>query len=123
MEIGSFLESSVSLHDYARSIYHLKGGMEEVLKPSQDALVGGTKSNRFWGVATKDIYRCFAFKLSDPNIAFLTYVNRFLVQVPFAGAGCAFFQFHKLCEMPLGAADFFELFSKYSLFTYATYAM
>jgi hypothetical protein len=47
MEIGSFLESSVSLHDYARSIYHLKGGMEEVLKPSQDALVGGTKSNRF----------------------------------------------------------------------------
>jgi hypothetical protein len=48
---------------------------------SQDARVGGTKSNRLWGVAPKDIYRCFAFKLSDPNIAFLTYVNRSLSQV------------------------------------------
>ena len=30
-----------------------------------------------------------------------------------AAAGCAFFQFHELCEMPLGAADFIGLFSKY----------
>ena len=37
------------------------------------------------------------------------------VQIPLAGAGCAFFQFHELCEMPLGAADFIGLFSKYLL--------
>lgn len=35
-----------------------------------------------------------------------------------AGAGCAYFQFHELCEMPLGAADFFGLFSEWFLFTF-----
>jgi predicted ATPase len=35
------------------------------------------------------------------------------LKVPLAGAGCAFFQFHELCEMPLGAADFFGLFKNF----------
>lgn len=37
---------------------------------------------------------------------------RWCLQVPLAGAGCALFQFHELCEMPLGAADFIGLFSE-----------
>ncbi|CAM6094454.1 unnamed protein product [Calypogeia fissa] len=32
------------------------------------------------------------------------------LQVPLGAAGCAYFQFHELCEMPLGAADYFGLF-------------
>ncbi|KAG0556196.1 hypothetical protein KC19_11G033800 [Ceratodon purpureus] len=35
------------------------------------------------------------------------------LKVPLAGAGCAYFQFHELCEMPLGAADFFGLFKNF----------
>jgi len=35
------------------------------------------------------------------------------LQVPLAGAGCALFMFHELCEMPLGAADFFGLFKSF----------
>ncbi|XP_024402867.1 uncharacterized protein [Physcomitrium patens] len=35
------------------------------------------------------------------------------LHVPMAGAGCAYFQFHELCEMPLGAADFFGLFKNF----------
>ncbi|KAG0608486.1 hypothetical protein M758_8G109300 [Ceratodon purpureus] len=35
------------------------------------------------------------------------------LKVPLAGAGCALFQFHELCEMPLGAADFFGLFKNF----------
>ncbi|MCO5582007.1 hypothetical protein L7F22_035897 [Adiantum nelumboides] len=34
-------------------------------------------------------------------------------QVPFAANGCAYFQFHELCEMPLGAADYIGLFNKF----------
>jgi protein AFG1 len=37
------------------------------------------------------------------------------LQVPLGAAGCAYFQFHELCEMPLGAADYFGLFSKLSI--------
>nr|XP_024360156.1 AFG1-like ATPase isoform X3 [Physcomitrium patens] len=35
------------------------------------------------------------------------------LKVPLAGAGCSMFQFHELCEMPLGAADFFGLFKNF----------
>ncbi|KAL2632301.1 hypothetical protein R1flu_016987 [Riccia fluitans] len=35
------------------------------------------------------------------------------LQVSMALDGCAFFQFHELCEMPLGAADYIGLFEKF----------
>ncbi|KAL3695358.1 hypothetical protein R1sor_009434 [Riccia sorocarpa] len=35
------------------------------------------------------------------------------LQVPMAMDGCAYFQFHELCEMPLGAADYIGLFEKF----------
>jgi protein AFG1 len=35
------------------------------------------------------------------------------MQVPLSAAGCAFFQFHELCDMPLGAADYIGLFQSF----------
>ncbi|KAG6541137.1 hypothetical protein Mapa_017508 [Marchantia paleacea] len=35
------------------------------------------------------------------------------LQVPLAADGCALFQFHELCDMPLGAADYIGLFEKF----------
>lgn len=36
----------------------------------------------------------------------------FLDQVPLGANGCAYFPFEELCDKPLGAADYFGLFSK-----------
>lgn len=33
-------------------------------------------------------------------------------QVPLGANGCAYFAFEELCDKPLGAADYFGLFSK-----------
>lgn len=33
-------------------------------------------------------------------------------QVPLGANGCAYFPFEELCDRPLGAADYFGLFSK-----------
>ncbi|KAH8957002.1 hypothetical protein BDL97_07G070100 [Sphagnum fallax] len=35
------------------------------------------------------------------------------LKVPLSAAGCAFFQFHELCDMPLGAADYIGLFQSF----------
>eukprot|EP00249_Psilotum_nudum_P017992 c26589_g1_i2 orf=350-1867(+) len=35
------------------------------------------------------------------------------LKVPFGVNGCAYFEFHELCEMPLGAADYFGLFNHF----------
>ncbi|CAI0394217.1 unnamed protein product [Linum tenue] len=37
------------------------------------------------------------------------------LQVPLAADGCAYFQFEELCDRPLGAADYFGLFSEFIL--------
>jgi predicted ATPase len=34
------------------------------------------------------------------------------LQVPLGANGCAYFPFEDLCDRPLGAADYFGLFSK-----------
>eukprot|EP00250_Pteridium_aquilinum_P015855 c22803_g1_i1 orf=279-1796(-) len=54
--------------------------------------------------------------LIDGNLARPTVVEVQMgrkLQVPFAANGCAYFQFHELCEMPLGAADYIGLFDKF----------
>lgn len=38
------------------------------------------------------------------------------LQVPLGANGCAYFRFEELCDRPLGAADYFGLFSKSFLF-------
>ncbi|XP_024534339.1 AFG1-like ATPase [Selaginella moellendorffii] len=35
------------------------------------------------------------------------------LKVPISANGCAYFQFYELCEMPLGAADYFGLFNHF----------
>ena len=35
------------------------------------------------------------------------------LQVPLGANSCAYFPFENLCDKPLGAADYFGLFSKY----------
>lgn len=40
------------------------------------------------------------------------------LQVPFGANGCAYFPFEELCDRPLGAADYFGLFSKLSVFPF-----
>lgn len=52
--------------------------------------------------------------LADGNIAKPSVVEVVMgrkLQVPFSANGCAYFQFHELCEMPLGAADYIGLFN------------
>ncbi|KAI5081582.1 hypothetical protein GOP47_0001325 [Adiantum capillus-veneris] len=54
--------------------------------------------------------------ITDGNLARPTVVEVVMgrkLQVPFAANGCAYFQFHELCEMPLGAADYIGLFNKF----------
>lgn len=54
--------------------------------------------------------------LTDGNLAKPTEVEVVMgrkLQVPFGANGCAYFQFHELCEMPIGAADYFGLFRQF----------
>jgi predicted ATPase len=41
-------------------------------------------------------------------------LNLNLLQVPLGANGIAYFPFEDLCDRPLGAADYFGLFSKYT---------
>ena len=45
------------------------------------------------------------------------------LQVPLGANGCAYFPFEDLCDRPLGAADYFGLFSKYTLLQYNFYCL
>ncbi|KAJ7554939.1 hypothetical protein O6H91_05G016100 [Diphasiastrum complanatum] len=49
----------------------------------------------------------------SPSPATVEVVMGRKLKVPLAASGCAFFQFHELCEMPLGAADYFGLFQHF----------
>lgn len=68
----------------------------------------------FCGEGSLDLLKEKFRLITDGNLAKPAVVEVVMgrkLQVPFATNGCAYFQFHELCEMPLGAADYIGLFS------------
>lgn len=56
------------------------------------------------------------FKHDKSNLLIRRYI--YSLQVPLGANGCAYFPFEELCDRPLGAADYFGLFSKHCFFIY-----
>ncbi|KAH7277836.1 hypothetical protein KP509_38G010800 [Ceratopteris richardii] len=70
----------------------------------------------FCGEGAGDLLKEKFRVITDGNLAKPAVVEVVMgrkLQVPFSANGCAFFQFHELCEMPLGAADYIGLFKKF----------
>ena len=61
----------------------------------------------------------FIIEMHAQHILSVNFLRLFLFipsyQVPLGANGCAYFPFEELCDKPLGAADYFGLFSESSL--------